>query len=268
MIRPGAQYGVDHVSNLRLDQLITGDLGKGVEEATRAHLGSCADCDARHRALLHDAEVCRADPRLLLAAEDSRTRLDAARHRPSRRPLRFATTTAVVAAAAAAVVLSFGAPRDRLAVRLKGDLAMDVFVRHADAGPMPAIEIALPDQIVHPGDQLRFRVAAPLAGYFGVIAIDPVGAVGAYAPAGEQLVAVPAGARVLLDGAVELDGSLGRERLLGVLCIAPASKAAIARGVSQALAIARTNRAADLDPQRVLPSCTVTSFWLRKAARP
>jgi hypothetical protein len=72
---------------------------------------------------------------------------------------------------------------------------------------------------------------------------------------------------VLLDGAVELDGALGRELLLGVLCPSPRKKESVAADLGAALTAA--GAAPDgVDWHRAVPGCTVTSLWLRKVRAP
>ena len=110
-------------------------------------------------------------------------------------------------------------------MRIKGNLALDVFVRRAGAGAR--VETLLAGDPVHPGDQLRARVRAATRGHFGVFAVDsppppaPASAVASYLPAGGGSPPSRSGTLLLLDGAVELDAALGRELLLGVLCPSP-----------------------------------------------
>jgi hypothetical protein len=146
-------------------------------------------------------------------------------------------------------------------IRVKGTtLAMDIFVRRAASG---AVETALPDELTRPGDQLRVRVTVPTDGFFGVFAVDASPAVHGYLPPGDGLAAVAAGPPHLLDGAIELDGTPGRERLLGVLCPAATGKSRVAAEIGAALAAAGGD-AARLEPRGLVRGCAVTSFWLHK----
>lgn len=269
-----------HLSDLRLDQLLAGELDPPSEAALRSHLVACVPCTHRHGTLLAGAAQIRSDPRFAALAPAIRERLATARARPERRPARRSWNTAVFAACAVAAALVLLLRRPDTAVdaqvaavgsRIKGNLALDVFVRRASAGAR--VETLLAGDPVHPGDQLRARVRVAIRGHFGVFAVDsppppaPAPAVASYLPAGGELAGVEAGAPLLLDGAVELDATLGRELLLGVLCPSPRKKESVAGDLGAALTAAGgdPDRA---DWHRAVPGCTVISLWLRKVAAP
>ena len=262
-----------HLSDLRLDQLLAGELDPPSEAALRAHLVACFPCTRRHGTLLSDARQIRSDPRFAALAPAVRARLatvDAARERPHTRRQSLTAALFTACAVAVAVVAMVRRPTTD-GLRIKGNLAIDVFVRRA--GGAAPVETLLTGDPVHPGDQLRVRVRAETRGHFGVFAVDspppsaPAPAVASYLPAGDQLAAVEAGAPLLLDGAVELDASLGREQLLGVLCPSSRKKEAVAADIRAALA-AVGGDADRLDVRRAVPGCAVTSLWLSKVATP
>ena len=130
----------------------------------RAHLVACIPCTRRHGTLLADAAQIRVDPRFAALGPAVR---DAPRRRslPIRR--RSARRRSVGNGGARGVRRRRGDHRAGAAVRhrrrrpavttgglrIKGDLAMDVFVRRA--GPAAPVETLLAGDPVHPGDQLR-----------------------------------------------------------------------------------------------------------------
>ena len=270
-----------HLSDLRLDQLLAGELDPPSEAALRSHLVACVPCTHRHGTLLAGAAQVRSDPRFAALGPAIRERFATADARPERAQARRSSwTTAVFAACAVAAAVSVLVRRPDTAVdarvaaadsRIKGNLALDVFVRRAGAGAR--VETLLAGDPVHPGDQLRARVRAATRGHFGVFAVDsppppaPSPAVASYLPAGGELAGVEAGAPLLLDGAVELDAALGRELLLGVLCPSPRRKESIAADLGATLTAAGGDPVR-ADWHRAVPGCTVTSLWLRKVAAP
>jgi hypothetical protein len=255
-----------HLSDLRLDQMLAGELDPPSEAALRAHLVACVPCTHRHGALAAGAAQIRSDPRFAALGPVIRERLvavDARPERPQARRRNWTTGVFATCAIAAAIIVLVRRPDTAVVaggatagLRIKGDLAMDVFVRRA--GGAAPVETLLAGDPVHPGDQLRARVRAATRGHFGVFAVDsptaPAPAVGGYLP-------------LLLDGADALDAAPGRELLLGVLCPSPRKKEAVAADLSTALT-ATGGDPDRLDWRQAVPGCAVTSLWLRKAAAP
>jgi hypothetical protein len=107
--------------------------------------------------------------------------------------------------------------------------------------------------VLHPGDVLRFTLGSSRAGYAGVWGIDAKGSVSALGSA-EALVPVAAGPRQVLPGAVELDDTLGEERLVAVLCAHPLSIAELSAAL-----------AAPANAVRLPPGCSSDTLPIRKA---
>jgi len=197
------------LSDLALDQLAAGQApGALAAEAWRAHLRQCAACEGRR----HDLDVQRAAllarrPALVLPAQG----------RGHKRP-RLAWGLGALAVAAAAVVLVIHSPAPpppgRAAVRVKGGFGLEVFVKRA-AGRVEALS---PDAVAAEGDALRFRVSTDAGGVVTIVGVDASGAVTSYDPAPPALPVLAPGERRLLDGSIVLDGSIGHERLLALLC--------------------------------------------------
>lgn len=124
------------------------------------------------------------------------------------------TAAALTAAAAVMLVLPRTPPED---VRVKGgEFALEVFAK-GDDRPR---EVGDGD-IVHPGERLGFRVRSD-GGYVLIAGVDQAGnAYPCYPPTGAAEAIEAASDPVVLNGAVELDGALGSERIVAVQCAAP-----------------------------------------------
>lgn len=228
-----------HLSDLLLDRILVGeDVG-----AARAHLDACAECRARLEALDRAALEFRRTAPIQMMAARTRRRLNATPR------MIFSSLGAI---AAAAIVLLLVVRPDDPDVRLKGGVALSVY-RQRDA----AAESLLPHARVRPGDALRFGVKSPRAGFAAVASIDGAGVVTIYAPPGPELEAIAAGKEQLLDGTVELDATLGQERLIAFVC-----KDALRTGEVRA-AIER----ARADAEHAVGGCAATSFVVEKVAR-
>jgi hypothetical protein len=254
----------EHLSDLTIERWIAGELsddGGGDEQAIGRHLSQCATCQARHRRRSDERSAFAVRPDLVSLAEATRRRAAAAAPRSwSRARSRLAGGLVAAAAAGVSMVLVARgpAPSD---VRTKGGLELELFVRHPDGIVAPM----LPDASVAPGDRLRFRVGTAHDGYVGIVSIDGAHGVTSYVPPAGPLPAVKEG-RSLLDGAVELDGVLGGERLFAFLCAAPLDAAMMVAGVRSALESSGGDPAR-LDSAPVRLPCAVTSFGFRKVPR-
>jgi hypothetical protein len=132
---------------------------------------------------------------------------------------------------------------------------------------------------VHPGDALRFAVDPARGKYALVVSIDGAQQISVYAPFGGDASAViptssgAPGAKVELPGSVELDATLGDERLWIVLSDAPLSVSALrpqlerlAGGGAEAV---RAATAAQLIEALAEPrGVHVVTYLLRKTAAP
>jgi hypothetical protein len=113
------------------------------------------------------------------------------------------------------------------------------------------------------GDQLRFEVSTTWErGYAAIIGLDSAGAVSALAPSDGQAIEVRAGQRLLLDGAVELDGSPGAERIELIGCPQPFAMTTLIAAARVALTRQDLQK---LGPLR--PGCHHQTFWIEKAQR-
>lgn len=275
------------LSELALERIVGGELGRGVEVA---HLAGCEAC-ARRRAQL-EREDQELEP--LLAWEARRLartlgvtppRQTAVRGGPRarsglRRRVGGLAVGGVALAMAAILVLLVVPPRGGPTgphasrapggeVRRKGGFALDLIARHAGDG---RVGLVLPGDRLRPGDALRFRVRAARAGHLVVVALDPGREVTLYAPVRPGAAqAIGAGPARLLDGSIVLDPGGGPERVVAVLCPGPLATAEVVAAARRALADAGDDprRVSPLAVARALehPRCAAASVWFQREER-
>lgn len=264
----GVTTGGEHLSDLALERWLAGELvherlpeGRAARDggAVGEHLSRCATCQARQRQRSADRSAFASRPDLGAFAEATWRRTRDGAPRARLRP-RIVAAGGLLSAAAAVMLLLVRAPRGG-DLRAKGGLRLELFVKHPDG----TVASMLPDGTAAPGDRLRFRIGAAREGYVGIVSVDGARDVTGYLPAAGPLPAVDLGTH-LLDGAVELDAVLGRERLFAFLCAEPLDAATVVAKVRSALEMAGGDPARIDAPPAPLP-CTFTSFWFRKVPR-
>ncbi len=125
---------------------------------------------------------------------------------------------AVPAAALAALVL---VPSREEATTIKGGVSLVVYAKRG------AVTVRLgPEDHLAAGDQIRFQVTAPAAGFVAVIGRDSTGAVTVYAPFGASAAKRYDPRDPLLPDAIELDAAGVSEDLYAIISSAPFSLAA------------------------------------------
>jgi hypothetical protein len=219
------------LTDVELERVLAGDypperaraLEARMTEADRARLTALR---VERGEFLRDVDVD-AEARLI------RARLSAAPPKPRRWAWLFAPG---VAFAAAAVVLAVIVTRDpgedgEPDIAIKGEVAL---VLHLAPPGGPARRLDDGDH-ARPGDRLRFEVRAPEAGYVAVVGIDTRGS-SVYYPFGGAAPVPYDPAAPLLPGAVELDETLGVERVTVLYSRAPfaldAALSALAAGAA------------------------------------
>jgi hypothetical protein len=143
--------------------------------------------------------------------------------------------------------------------RTKGALSLVVIVRDTSGN----VRRITPEEVVHPGESLRFELTTAESGYVGVIGLDAAGVTTVYAPAQGTMTSVTKGSPAALPDTIVMDETLGTERLVAVVCGEPRSAQQLKTAGERAL------RAAGGDPTRVrglqLP-CAEAVVDLRKQA--
>ena len=195
-----------HVSDLRWDRLLAGELSHEEQEAVEAHARQCDACRRRQRELeaQHEAFAKRA---FALAPK-----------RP-KRLTGWAWGPAAVLAAAAAVLLVLRMPEAPNApdeeTRVKG-AAVHLLLSHGRPG---ALEPLASGDTIHAGDYLQAGYSASQDGFGAVLSRDGAGEAFVYVPStGDRMVPLPAGKERSFPESTLLDDVVGAERIVLLWC--------------------------------------------------
>ena len=218
------------LSDLRLDELLAGELDRDERQPATAHLGRCPACSDRLAELERDRD-------------DYRARSVARPARPRRRALGVGVGIAVAAACA---VLLIREPRPQ-GTRSKGTARLGFFITHGDQ-----VRPGGAGEKVQPGDMLSFTLSTDARVYVAVLSRDGAGRASVYFPAGPITEAAGPGRDVVLPLATVLDGTLGAERLYGLVCDGPVALEPLRRALAGSSTLP------------VPPGCTVDETALEK----
>lgn len=255
-LRPELPAGC--VSDLRFDALRAQELPADDQAEIGAHLLGCERCQARRRTLDADSDAVRA--RLVpfavpVPAERPATRVEPARRRRRRLPVRVKQAGWVAAMALAAALWIGLLPKHDLerGTRAKGSPGLSFFVKRGDE-----IFESLPDQPVAAGDVLRFVVAPRGYAYVAILSRSAGGQTSVYFPPRSAHAAPiePNASQHALDGAIELDATIEDEQIHAVFCRAAFELAPLREELAHGAAIAAR------------PDCEVVTLDLHKVAAP
>jgi hypothetical protein len=239
-------------SEFALERWRFGELAASPEEAAIvAHVAGCPSCRARQ------AELTKVEQPPL--ATDT-IWAKASAHAPLRstsrwRSLVWPSAALTTAALSAFLVVSQHQSAD---IVTKGSWQLGIIAKGSN-GRITRVD---PGAALSPGDRLRFEVATgwPNA-TVALVMLDSAGRVSRLAPASNRALSIAGGKRVLLDEAVQLDSTLGPERIVLVGCSGSLEVSDVVASAERALA------AADGDPRRVSSlgtGCHEESFWISK----
>jgi hypothetical protein len=191
------------VSDLALDNHLSGDLAAPEAAAVDAHLAQCVRCRMRH-------ELMERQRSEFLAQTPSWRAFDA----QQRRPQRWRRSAALGALAAAAAVLLFVRTNDENLpqARTKGAPSLSFHVKRGDKVLQGAS-----GEIVHPGDVLRFSYTTERPVYFALLNVDGYTAT-VFHPLTAKAALIEPARDAALGFGIELDALLGEERVYGVFC--------------------------------------------------
>ena len=214
-----------HLSSEAIDLLLLAALSPPEANEARGHLDGCADCRTRWRELNEDKQrfeqfvFARTLPKVEARVADSRASFF------DRFKLRILIPVMGVAAAAA-VVASMGPgtqTEDDVYVGIKGgaQASLEVFAVRGAGG---VFQVA-PGSTLQPKDRIGFMVNPAGAKYLMVASRDGAGVFSVYHPFGAQQSqpVTSAKTKVELPTKVELDETLGAERVVAVLSDEPVS---------------------------------------------
>ena len=254
------QRSAECVSNLALDRYLLDELAPHERDRLTAHLGTCHTCSEVHASLAADRERFDSDAPVASLAADALARW-------TQRPRgglgvwvrRLALPVLALGVGAAGLVLWTPANRT------KGGFSLSPYVLHPERASTGSLHSGEP---LHPGDRLQFRYNGPRGGYLAVVAVDERGAISVYYPAGPTAAAVDAGREVELRSAVELDGTLGREVVLGVRCDQPVAVSDVVRAAQNAVEAARAKGMSPPDLGPLGLPCDEMRHRIAKTGRP
>jgi hypothetical protein len=206
------------LSELVLDEWSAGELSPEQEQRCQAHLAGCAACRARKLALEQANDTFYSEAPSFAALK----RLAPA-PKPKPKPARaFANvrwlSAPLLAACAALAFIAVRQPEQpaqsapALETRSKGAARIGYYVKRGDAVTRGESATA-----VYPHDAVRFVYSADRAYYLAIFSAD-AGGVGVYFPNGRTAQSIAAGQDIALDFSVELDNTLGRERVTALFC--------------------------------------------------
>jgi hypothetical protein len=214
-----------HLSSETIDLLLLSALSATETNEAKSHIDGCTDCRGRWQELNQDKErfeqfvfartLPKVEARVLAEREGFFARFK----------LKFLLPVLAVGAAAAGVVLTTGPgtgtqTEDDAYVGIKGGQpSFEVFAVRGSGSAFPVgngVEL-------HPSDRIRFVVNPAGAKYLLVASTDGAGVFSVYHPFGAQQSQPVAEAKTKLElpGAVELDGTLGSERVVAVFSEEP-----------------------------------------------
>jgi hypothetical protein len=249
-------------SEFTLERWRFGELAASPEEAPLiAHIEACPGCRQRH-AELAAAELPSGSSEPIWSRALAAGKVDGLSPKklwrsPSQR---WVAPALAGVALAAAVFVAIRRPEPDTLTK-GGDWQIGVIAKTRE-GSLLRIDPGAP---LVPGDRLRFEVFTnwPKAD-IALVMLDSAGNVSQLAPTGARSLSISGGRRVVLDDAVELDGTLGPERIVLVACARPLQ-------VLEAVASARLALAtAHGDPRRVDTlgtGCHEETFWITKVNR-
>jgi hypothetical protein len=258
------------VSDLRFDSWYAGELGPAEARAIEAHLNSCADCRQRHGELRAQAEDFLARyPQDVRMANGSRIVPSDGRPRRVWRRAVIAMSGGLAAAAGfvwLALLPAKGGSswwtltgraqpterRDEAAgvTRVKGGARLGFVVKRGSR-----ILEGHDGLVVHPNDRLRFSITCSEPRHVAILSRDATGLVSEYFPGDGRSRAFGVSRDVLLDSSVELDDTLGMERIIAVFCAEAFDVAPLAAMLAKDDAI------------RVAANCSLDALEVRKTAR-
>lgn len=258
-----------HLTDLALERTVDGER---LDEIASAHLDGCAPCTARHDAILADSAA--ALPPLRAPAAAPVAEAPAPQHDnviPLRQGRSWWSAAGGLLAAAAAVLFLVNVdptsplpdrnPEDHFTSRGSDLPELDLEVYRSEADDITRISS---DDVVFPGDRLGFRVGSEADGHLLILGIDSTGSAYPCYPTDGSSAAIQHGEPAEVPGAINLDDTLGIERLVAVRCPDTPSFDDLAHALERAAA----GLSADSATPQLREQCAQQEVRLRKEPRP
>jgi hypothetical protein len=250
------------VSDLTLDRIALGETNDQERAAVSAHLAACPACTRASEALAAERAAFAHQAAIPNLAADVLARSQ----RETRRVWKHVLLRRMVLPLAMGLgVFAISLMRTKPETRTKGEFALAPYVLHPESSAAGTLHLGEP---LHPGDKLQFRYSGGQAGYLAIISVDATGEVSLYYPPGAAAVPVAAGRDVALETAVELDGTLGREMIVGLRCASALPVETIRAAARKAASEARARGAAPTELGGLGLPCVETRHQIEKRARP
>lgn len=250
------------VSDLVLDRIALGETNDTERTAVAAHLAECTACAQASAALADDRAAFAREADVANLAVDVLARTKVQTKQLWRRVLlRRMVAPLAMGGAIAVITLFWGKP----GTRTKGEFSLSPYVMHPETSQAGSLHLGEP---LHPGDRLQFRYNGGQAGYLAIVAVDARGSVSSYYPPGPTAAPVEAGREVPLQTAVELDGTLGQEVIVGLRCTSALPMESILGATRKAVDAARARGAAPTELGALGLPCVETRHQIAKLARP
>ncbi len=259
-----------HLTDLALERIVDGEQ---LDEIASAHLDSCAACTARHSAIVADSAVALPPLRLAAPAAEPVAEAPAPQHDnviPFRQGRSWWSAAGGLLAAAAAVLFLVNVsptdslpdrnPEDNFTIRGSELPELDLEVYRSDADDITRISS---DDVVFPGDRLGFRVGSEADGHFLILGIDSTGSAYPCYPTDGSSAAIQHGKPAEVPGAINLDDTLGIERLVAVRCPDTPSFDDLAHALERAA----SGLSADSATPQLREQCAQQEVRLRKEPR-
>ena len=193
-----------HVSDLRWDRVLAGELSDDVAATVRADASGCVVCETRLAQLTRESELFAQRPALVA---------------PSRRRKWWIVAAPLGVAAAAAVMLLVRTDPRPPGERVKGSRDAQLVVLAGQPGAMRVVESG---DHVRAGEYLQVGYSAQRDGFGTVLSRDGAGSANAYVMAApSEMVALAAGRDQPFPGSTLLDDTLGSEIVVALWCERP-----------------------------------------------
>lgn len=255
--------GPSCVSDLVLDRVALGETTESERAAVAAHVAGCPGCAQASAALAADRAAWASEADVANLAVDVLARSQRQTKQVWRQILLRRMLTPLAMGGAIALISFVAGPK--LGTRTKGEFSLSPYVLHPENASAGGLHLGEP---LHPGDQLQFRYNGGQAGYLAIVSVDANGQVSSYYPPGPTAAPVEAGRDVPLRTAVELDGTLGQEVIVGVRCQTALPLETIVGAARKAVDAARARGAAPTELGALGLPCVETRHQIAKLPRP
>jgi hypothetical protein len=238
------------LSDYELDALLVGEATGEKAAHIQDHLRECKACETRHQKLEAFARE--------FAARKPIVFREPLKEKPARKraSVAWGGMATIVSLAAGAIFFvrttahESGSGSD--GVRLKGTSSVGYFVEHAGR-----IRRAGQAETVEPGDKLQFVYSTKAPAHVIVLSLDGAMAATVYYSSNRAMAATTMNGEEPVPTSVTLDGVLGDETVLGLVCASP-----------QPSEVLRNRLESDASKLFVAPDgCDVTRWSLKKVAK-